>query len=75
MGVREPNASWGTMFYDATEAFAGTWWAVLFPGIAIVATVLCFNILGDVLRASLDPRQLPSAPLGTRGAAATSSGS
>lgn len=74
VGVREPNASWGTMFSDATEAFAGTWWAALFPGIAIVATVLCVNVLGDALRASLDPRQLPSAPPGTRAAAAASSG-
>ncbi|HMC56288.1 MAG TPA: ABC transporter permease [Gemmatimonadaceae bacterium] len=72
IGVREPNASWGTMFYEASEAFAGTWWAALFPGVAIVTTVLCFNVLGDALRAALDPRQLPSASVGTRGAAATS---
>ena len=74
VGVREPNASWGTMFYEASEAFAGTWWAALFPGLAIVITVLCFNIVGDALRAALDPRQLPNAPLGTRAAAATSTG-
>lgn len=74
VGVREPNASWGTMFSDATEAFAGTWWAALFPGAAIVVTVLCVNVIGDALRASLDPRQLPGAPPGTRAAAATSSG-
>ena len=72
VGVREPSASWGTMFSDATEAFAGTWWAALFPGLAIVTTVLCFNVLGDALRGALDPRQLPGAPVGTRGAAATS---
>jgi len=66
IGVREPFASLGTMFQDGTEAFAGTWWAALFPGAVIVATVLCFNILGDALRASLDRRQLPSARLGTR---------
>jgi peptide/nickel transport system permease protein len=61
IGVREPAASWGTLFFEATEAFAGTWWAALFPGIAIVTTVLCFNIVGDVLRALLDPRHLPRA--------------
>jgi len=72
VGVREPNASWGTMFYEASEAFASTWWAALFPGLAIVVTVLCFNVLGDALRAVLDPRQLPGAPVGTRGAAAAS---
>jgi peptide/nickel transport system permease protein len=71
IGVREPAASWGTMFYEGTEAFVGTWWAALFPGIAIVVTVLCFNILGDALRASLDPRHLPRAALGTGTAALT----
>lgn len=59
IGVREPRASLGTMFSVGTEAFVGTWWAALFPGLAIVTTVLCFNILGDALRAALDPRQVP----------------
>ena len=66
IGVREPSASLGTMFQEGAEAFAGTWWAALFPGVAIVVTVLCFNVLGDALRALLDPRHLPRAPLGTR---------
>jgi peptide/nickel transport system permease protein len=69
IGAREPAASLGTMFQDGTEAFAGTWWAALFPGVVIVATVLCFNILGDALRASIDPRHLPGARVGTRSAA------
>jgi peptide/nickel transport system permease protein len=60
IGANEPAASWGTLFSDGTEAFAGTWWAALFPGIAIVTTVLCFNILGDALRRLLDPRHLRS---------------
>jgi peptide/nickel transport system permease protein len=72
IGVQEPAASWGTMFHEGTEAFVGTWWAALFPGIAIVLTVLCVNVLGDGLRALLDPRHLPSVPLGTRSAAAAS---
>jgi peptide/nickel transport system permease protein len=75
VGVREPNASWGTMFYEASEAFVGTWWAALFPGLAIVTTVLCFNVVGDALRGALDPRQLPGKAFGTRAAAATSAGS
>lgn len=58
MGAREPVPSWGTLFFEGTEAFVGTWWAALFPGIAIVATVLCFNIVGDALRRVLDPRHL-----------------
>jgi len=71
IGVREPSASLGTMFQEGTEVFAGTWWAALFPGIAIVATVLCFNVLGDALRGLLDPRHLPRASFGTRTAALT----
>ena len=69
IGAREPVPSLGTMLQDGTEAFAGTWWLALFPGVTIVAIVLCFNVLGDALRASLDPRQLPSVRLGTRTAA------
>jgi peptide/nickel transport system permease protein len=71
VGAREPAASLGTMFQDGTEAFAGTWWGALCPGLVIVTTVLCFNILGDALRASLDPRHLPRARVGTRTAALT----
>lgn len=58
IGAREPAPSWGTLFQDGTEAFAGTWWAALFPGVAIVVTVLAFNTLGDALHRLLDPRQL-----------------
>lgn len=58
LGAREPVPSWGTLFFEGTEAFIGTWWAALFPGLAIVGTVLCCNILGDALRRSLDPRHL-----------------
>jgi peptide/nickel transport system permease protein len=73
IGVREPQASWGTMFYDVSEFFSATWWSVLFPGLAIVVTVICFNVLGDALRALLDPRHLPrAAALGTRAAALAS---
>lgn len=58
IGAPPPTASWGAIFYDGVELFSGAWWAVLFPGIAIVATVLAFNVLGDALRDVLDPRQL-----------------
>ena len=74
IGAREPQPSWGTMFHEGAEVFAGTWWLALFPGLAIVVTVLCVNVLGDGLRALLDPRHLPTAPLGTRTAAATTAG-
>lgn len=64
IGVREPAASLGTMFQEGTEAFIGTWWAAIFPGTVIVLTILCFNILGDALRAALDPRQLHTIRVG-----------
>ncbi len=73
IGAREPDASWGTMFQEGTEAFTGTWWVALFPGLAMVLTIVAVNVLGDALRARLDPRQLPSAPAGTRSAAGTAS--
>jgi peptide/nickel transport system permease protein len=58
IGAREPQASWGLIFSDGVQFFAGNWWVVLFPGVAIVLTVLAFNVLGDVLRDVLDPRHL-----------------
>jgi peptide/nickel transport system permease protein len=69
IGAREPDASWGTMFQEGTEVFAGTWWLALFPGLAMVLTIVSVNVLGDALRARLDPRQLPVSPAGTRSAA------
>ena len=65
VGARGPAASLGTMFQDGTEAFAGTWWGAFFPGLVIVTIVLCVNVIGDALRGSLDPRQLPAVRVGT----------
>jgi ABC-type dipeptide/oligopeptide/nickel transport system permease subunit len=58
VGAREPAPSWGSIFLDGVEFFAGNWWVVFFPGVAIVITVLAFNVLGDALRDVLDPRQV-----------------
>jgi peptide/nickel transport system permease protein len=58
VGVREPDASWGAIFLDGVSFSTRTWWVLFFPGVAIVATVLAFNVLGDALRDVLDPRQL-----------------
>jgi peptide/nickel transport system permease protein len=59
IGAQPPTPSWGAIFFDGMdEALAGNWWVILFPGLAIVVTVLAFNLLGDALRDSLDPRQL-----------------
>ncbi|MFI5229288.1 MAG: ABC transporter permease [Gemmatimonadales bacterium] len=67
IGAQPPTPSWGSIFLDGVDLYAGNWWMVLFPGLAIVATVLAFNVLGDALRDVLDPRQLhtlrvPSGP-------------
>lgn len=58
VGVQPPTASWGAIFLDGMDAFTKAWWVVVFPGLAIVVTVLAFNKLGDALRDVLDPRQL-----------------
>lgn len=69
IGAQEPNASWGTMFHQGVVDFSGMWWLALFPGLAMVLTVVSFNVLGDALRVMLDPRQLGRPARGTQGAA------
>src|SRR5947207_4636661 len=56
VGVRPPTASWGQMIASATPIFSTAWWYMTFPGIALLATVLAFNLLGDGLRDALNPR-------------------
>jgi peptide/nickel transport system permease protein len=58
-GVPQPQASWGNMIRDGREAIQSAWWLTLFPGVALVATVLSVNALADRLRSALTPRQLP----------------
>lgn len=58
IGARAPTASWGSIFYDGSDAFQETWWIALFPGLAIILTVMAFNIFGTALRDALDPHQL-----------------
>jgi ABC-type dipeptide/oligopeptide/nickel transport systems, permease components len=50
LGARTAHASWGSIILDGSGAFAEFWWIPLFPGLAIVATALAFNVLGDGLR-------------------------
>ena len=56
VGISPPTASWGWMIADASENFDTQWWYMLFPGAALLMTVLAFNLLGDGLRDALDPR-------------------
>lgn len=58
VGARAPTASWGSIFFDGSDAFQTTWWIALFPGLAIVITVVAFNAFGTALRDTLDPHQL-----------------
>ena len=57
VGVPPPTPSWGNILGDATgDLINPVWWLVLFPGLAIIITVLAFNLLGDAVRDYLDPR-------------------
>jgi peptide/nickel transport system permease protein len=56
MGVQPPTPSWGTLVADGRQNLIGAWWVATFPGLAIVLTVLAFNVVGDGLRDALDPR-------------------
>jgi peptide/nickel transport system permease protein len=56
-GLGDPNlASWGAMLNEAQQYLRAAWWMSVFPGLAIAATVLLFNALGDAAAAALDPR-------------------
>ncbi|HEY3959841.1 MAG TPA: ABC transporter permease [Solirubrobacteraceae bacterium] len=56
IGIRPPTASWGQMIAAATPIFNTAWWYMAFPGIALLLTVLAFNLLGDGLQDALNPR-------------------
>ena len=58
VGVQLPTASWGNMIQDGSDGFqvASHWWISVFPGLAIVLTVMAFNVLGDGLLRALSPR-------------------
>lgn len=56
LGAQPPTPEWGAMLSDARELVSRAWWAVTFPGLAILLTVVAFNLLGDGLRDALDPK-------------------
>jgi peptide/nickel transport system permease protein len=61
VGVQAPRASWGNIIADGSASVASLWWMSLFPGLAIMVTVMAFNIVGDALRDALDPREIQRA--------------
>src|SRR5712664_2942368 len=56
VGMPPPNPAWGLMIADGRGFLATAWWISLFPGLAMLVTVLAVNLLGDWLREHLDPR-------------------
>lgn len=56
LGIQPPTPEWGNMLADGRSMLRHQWWVSLFPGLAIMLTVLAINLLGDGLRDALDPR-------------------
>jgi peptide/nickel transport system permease protein len=56
LGVPPPTPSWGMALADGKEYLITAWWLAAFPGLAIMAVVLCMNVLGDGVRDLLEPR-------------------
>jgi peptide/nickel transport system permease protein len=56
LGVKLPTASWGVLLAAAPEFYTSVPWLMLWPGLAVLLTTLAFNLLGDGLRDSFDPR-------------------
>ncbi len=54
-GVPPPTPTWGSMIAEGRDYIASAWWVSFFPGLAILVTVLAFNLFGDWLRDALDP--------------------
>jgi peptide/nickel transport system permease protein len=58
LGVRPPTAEWGIVVAEgASFMVSGEWWIALFPGLALMIAVFCFNLLGDGLRDIIDPQR------------------
>jgi len=56
VGIDPSTPSWGAMISDATSIFRDAWWYMTFPGLALLLTVLAFNLVGDGLQDALNPR-------------------
>jgi peptide/nickel transport system permease protein len=58
LGVRPPTPEWGILVAEgASFILSGEWWIALFPGLALMSAVFCFNLMGDGLRDIMDPRR------------------
>jgi peptide/nickel transport system permease protein len=61
LGVQPPYATWGNILNDGKDLITYAWWLTLYPGLAILITVLSYNLLGEGIRDALDPRLRQSA--------------
>ena len=61
LGVQPPHATWGNILNEGKDAIEIGWWLSLYPGLAILVTVLSYNLLGEGIRDALDPRLRQSA--------------
>ena len=55
-GIPPPTPAWGSMIAEGREFVTSAWWVSMFPGLAILLVVLAFNLLGDWLRDTFDPK-------------------
>ena len=58
LGVRPPTASWGNIMRDGADRMLDSWWMLLFPALAIIATVTAFNAVGERWREVFEPHQV-----------------
>jgi peptide/nickel transport system permease protein len=58
LGVQEPRCEWGLMIQEGENLYSTNWWVVVAPAVAMVLTAFAFNMLGEGLRAKLDPRRV-----------------
>jgi len=56
LGVQPPHATWGNILSEGKDAIEIGWWLSVYPGLAILVTVLAYNLLGEGIRDALDPR-------------------
>jgi peptide/nickel transport system permease protein len=57
LGVQPPTATWGIMLADGKDYLSRAWWLSFYPGLAILVTVLSYNLAGEGLRDAIDPRR------------------
>ncbi len=63
LGVQPPEPSWGNILTSGKDNITVAWWLSLFPGLAILMTVLSYNLVGEGLRDALDPRLWSQRPV------------